>query len=72
MFPQINNILLLVEKASFILGSVFYLIFALVIVKQNSMMSKNVNDKFNAILITISIFHLIAAGILVFLTITIL
>ncbi len=69
---QVNQYLHLIEKASFILGAIFYLIFAIVVVKQVGTMSKNVYDKFNPILITFSYVHLIFAGFLVFLTIAIL
>ena len=70
MLPQINQYLLLVEKLSFILGSVIYLIFGLVIVKQVSVVSKEVRDKFNSILIAFSYFHLIFCILLVILTLT--
>ncbi len=69
---NLANILFLVQKTSFVLGSIIYLIFAIVVLKQTTMMSKNVNDKFNPILITIATLHLLAACFLVFLTITIL
>lgn len=60
------------EKFLGIAGSVIYLIFALVVVKQVNTMSKNVKDKFNAILITVSYVHLLGAILLVFLALTIL
>ena len=72
MSSQINSYMLLLQKGGFILGAIFYLIFALIIVKQVSTMSKNINDKFNALLITFSYIHLIFSIILVFLTIVIL
>lgn len=72
MFPQINTYLLLVQKLSFVLGSVLYLLFALIVVKQTTMMSKNVNDKFNAVLITFAYVHAAFSVFLVFLTLVIL
>jgi hypothetical protein len=72
MFPQINLYLQIVEKASFVLGSILYLIFALVVVKQVGSMTKNVYDKFNNILIAFSYIHFAFAIFLVFLTLVIL
>lgn len=72
MFGSINSYLLLAEKICGILGTIIYFIFSLVVVKQVGTMSKNVKDKFNGILISFSYLHLIAAGILVFLAVTIL
>lgn len=72
MINQINQYLQLVGKASFILGAIFYLVFAVIVVKQVSTMSKNVYDKFNYILIIFSYLHLIFAGLFLFMTILIL
>ena len=69
---NITSILFIAQKISFVLGSIIYLIFAVVVLKQTTMMSKNVSDKFNPILISIATIHLLAACFLVFLTITIL
>lgn len=72
MIEQFQTYLLLAEKSMFVLGGVIYLIFAAVIVKQTTTMSKNVNDKFNSILITFSFLHLGFAVLLVILTLSIL
>jgi len=72
MFPQINTYILLLEKLSFVLGAFLYLIFAIIVIKQTSMMSKNVYDKFNNILITFSYIHAAFSVFLVFLTLVIL
>lgn len=72
MFPQINLYLQIVEKASFVLGSVLYLIFAMVVVKQVGSMTKNVYDKFNSILIAFSYVHFAFAVFLLILTLVIL
>ena len=72
MFPQINTYMLLVQKFSFVLGSILYLLFAFIVVKQTTMMSKNVNDKFNSILITFAYLHVAFSIFLVFLTLVIL
>ncbi|MFA5749972.1 MAG: DUF5657 family protein [Candidatus Shapirobacteria bacterium] len=58
---------LLVQKFFFIACSFLYFIFALIVVKQVTSMSKNVHDKFNPILISFSFIHLIFSGILIFL-----
>lgn len=67
MLQDLNNYLALAEKIFGILGTVVYLIFALVVVKQVTTMSKNVKDKFNGVLITFSYLHLALAILLVFL-----
>ena len=72
MLENLNNYLALAQKLSFTLGSIIYLIFAIIVVKQTSMMTKNVNDKFNPVLITISYIHLAFSAFIVFLTLTIL
>jgi len=72
MFGNLNNYLLIAVKICGILGTLIYLIFSLVIVKQVSTMSKNVKDKFNGVLIAFSYIHLMAAVLLVFLALTIL
>lgn len=72
MFPQVNFYLQLVEKASFILGAIMYLIFAFVVVKQVGSMTKNVYDKFNSVLIAFSYIHLAFAVFLLVLTLVIL
>jgi hypothetical protein len=72
MFGDMNNYLLIAGKICGILGTLIYLIFALVIVKQVATMSKNVKDKFNGILKVISYLHLMGAILLLFLALTIL
>jgi len=72
MMSDFGNFFHLLEKFLGIAGSIIYLIFALVVVKQVNTMSKNVKDKFNGILITISYIHLLGAVLLMFLALTIL
>jgi hypothetical protein len=72
MFTNLNIYLSLAQKLSFTLGSVIYLIFAIIVVKQTSVMTHNVNDKFNPILIAISYLHLAFSVLLVFLTLVLL
>lgn len=72
MFPNFNLYLLLIQKSFFVLGAIMYFIFSLVVVKQTSMMSRNVKDKFNSVLITFSYIHLAFSIFLVFLTLVIL
>lgn len=72
MFADLYNYLNIAEKIFAILGTLIYLIFALVVVKQVRTMSRNVKDKFNGILILFSYIHLAMAVFLVFLAWTIL
>ena len=72
MMSDLSSFFHLLEKFLGIAGSIIYLIFSLVVVKQVNTMSKNVKDKFNGILITISYIHLLGAILLVFLALTIL
>ena len=72
MFGNIGNFLAIAQKISFTLGSLIYLVFAIIVTKQTTMMSHNVKDKFNPVLIAISYFHLAFAVFLVFLTLAIL
>ncbi len=67
-----NQFALLLLKFFFVLGAVIYFIFASVVVKQSITMSKNVNDKFNSIIIIFSWIHLAFSGFLIFLTLTVL
>lgn len=59
MIGQLGIILRVIEKILTGLGSLVYLIFALVVVKQVTSMSKEVHDKFNGLLIAFSYLHLI-------------
>jgi len=63
-----NSIFTILFRIFFLLGAVFYVIFAIVVVRQVAMMSKNVYDKFNTILILFSYIHLAFSIFLVFLT----
>jgi hypothetical protein len=72
MFTNFSTYLALTQKISFTLGSLIYLIFAIIVVKQTTMMSHNVNDKFNPILITIAYLHLAFSAFIVFFTLVIL
>lgn len=68
MFSQFDNYFQLVEKICFIAGALIYVIFAFIVLKQVSMQTKNVKDKFNGILIAFSWIHLIFALFLVITT----
>lgn len=70
--PDFYRYLLLLGKTLFVCGAVLYFIFALVVVKQVLMMTKNVNDKFNFVLIIFSYLHLAFSAFLIFLTLIIL
>ena len=70
--PDFANLLNLVEKIIFVLSALVYSIFAIVIVKQVSTMTKNVQDKFNSVLILFSYLHLAFSLFLILLTLVIL
>lgn len=72
MIADINNYLHLAEKIFVVLGTIIYLIFSGIIVKQTSTMSKNVDDKFNAVLIIFSYVHFLFSLLLVLLALVIL
>ena len=72
MNQDINNFLTIIEKIFGVTGSIIYLIFSGVIVKQVTMMSKNINDKYNGLLIAVSYFHMVAAIVLVLMVVMIL
>ncbi len=60
-----NSYILIAIKIFFIVSSILYFVFSLLIVKQVSAMSQNVNDKFNQILKIFSYLHLVFSVILV-------
>ena len=68
MLPDFGNYFLLLEKVFGFLGTGIYLVFAIIIVKQVSMMTKNVYDKFNSVLIIFSYIHLALAIFLMVMT----
>ena len=72
MLQDISLYIHLFEKGALLLAGVIYLIFAAVVVKQVGTMAKNVNDKFNYVLIIFSYLHLAFTLVLIFLTLTLL
>ena len=72
MISQINLIMLLAGKLFAILGTILYLIFSIVMVKQVAAMSQNVHDKFNSILIAFSYLHLAFSILLILLAVILL
>ena len=68
----INTYIFLATKFIFLLGTFIYLIFALVIVKQTTTLSKSIYDKFNLALIIFSYVHLIFSLFLILLAFVIL
>lgn len=69
MLPNLSGYLLILERIFAVIGTGLYLIFAIVIVKQVSMMSKNVYDKFNGVVIVVSYIHLALAIFLMLMSI---
>ncbi|MDP4010043.1 MAG: hypothetical protein Q8P53_03625 [Candidatus Shapirobacteria bacterium] len=67
MTPDLNNPIFfaLIQKLFLIFLSVFYFIFAIIITKQISILSKSIKDKFNSILITVSYVHLFFSFLLI-------
>lgn len=72
MITQFSSILNLAQEIFAFLGSLIYLVFAIVVVKQVTSMSKNVYDKFNRILIVFSYLHFIFSVILLLSTLLLL
>ena len=72
MILNLDHYLALAEKIFFILGAIIYFVFALVVVKQTTTMSKYVHDIFNTILIIFSFIHLAFSLLLVIMTIVVL
>lgn len=72
MLPDLSHYLFLAVKIFFILGSLIYLVFAIIVVKQTTTLSRNVSDKFNSILIIFSYLHLVLSVFLILLTLVIL
>ena len=64
-FIGLENYFLIVIKVFFILGSILNLIFSFIVVKQVASMSKNINDKFNFILVIFSYIYLTLSVILI-------
>ncbi len=61
---QFDQILLLVQKIFGLTGALIYFIFAFIIVRQVTSMSKIVHDKFNTLLIIFSYLHLLGAALI--------
>ena len=66
--PDFNSIFLILTRIFFMIGSILYLVFAIIVVRQVAMMAKNVYDKFNGVLVTFSYLHLAFSLGLVLLT----
>jgi len=72
MLQNIGLYLYLFQKLAVVLGTILYLVFGVIIVKQTSTMTKNINDKFNFVLIAFAYLHLAFSVFLVFLTLVML
>lgn len=64
-FLGLENYFLIFIKIFFIIFSVLNLIFSLIVVKQVTSMSKDINDKFNFILISFSYLYMILSVLLI-------
>ena len=64
-FFGLENYFLMVVKVFFIISSILNIIFSMIVVKQVTSMSKNINDKFNHFLIIISYIYLVVSVVLV-------
>ena len=69
--PNVSLYLFMLEKILAIAGALVYIVFAIVIVRQVASMTKNVQDKFNGILIVFSYIHLLFSVGLFLLTLAI-
>lgn len=69
---DLQNYILFIQKGFFVALSLIYTIFAIVIVRQVSLMSKNVQDKFNYVLILFSYIHLVLSVLLIIFTLLLL
>lgn len=72
MLTNLQNYFRIFEKSAAVLGAVIYLFFAVIVVKQVSTMTNNVNDKFNYVLIVFAYLHLAFSLLLVLLVLLIL
>lgn len=72
MLPHVNNLFPIFLKVFAIIGGIFYFVFSLIVVKQVSSLSKNIQDRFNGLIVSASYIHLIFAGLLVFLVLILL
>lgn len=63
--PSLSSYLLPIIKIFFIILSLLYLIFSVIVVRQVTTMSNSIKDKFNQFLATFSLIHLVFAVILV-------
>lgn len=61
-----------IEKTFFVILSILYIIFSIIVVRQVTSLSKELGGKFNLILTTISFFNLIFSFFIVFLTLLVL
>lgn len=66
---NLNSYFFGITKIFFIICSLLYLVFALIVVKQVNSMSKSVSDKLNPILIIFSYIHLALSVFLILTTI---
>ena len=64
-FLGLENYFLIFIKIFFIIFSVLNLIFSLIVVKQVTSMSKDINDKFNLILISFSYIYVVLSVLLI-------
>ncbi len=64
-FFGLENYFLSIIKIFFIIGSILNIIFSFIVVKQVTSMSKNINDKFNFVLIIFSYIYLVLSIILI-------
>lgn len=62
---SLENSFFVATKIFFILCSILYFIFSLLVVKQVATSSKSITDKFNPVLIAFSYIHLVFSAILI-------
>lgn len=73
MLPAVfNDYFMLILKGFFIFASGLYLIFAIIVLRQVVLMSKNVKDIHNPLLFGLSVIHLLGSIVLILFCLTLL
>lgn len=65
IFTNFNGFILVGLKYFFLACTVFYFIFAIILIRQVTTMTKNITDKFNYIPISLSYIHLMFSAFLI-------
>lgn len=69
---QLNTAIYIFQKIFVVVGTIVYFIFATIVLKQTTSLSKNIHDKFNQVVVSAAFIHMIASVGLIFLALIIL